>query len=99
MVNEESEFAGVGEWEIQGISLSNSWEIPVFPAGMGNTHKSRDFANPGNVIVLFYVQGGPIHDYPPQTLFVGGYTVFTLSERTTVRVSVTFCFLNILKNH
>ena len=41
--------------------------------------------------------------YPPQTLFVGGYTVFTLSdrptERTTVRVSVTFCFLNILKNH
>ena len=27
--------------------LSNSREIPVFPAGMGNTHKSRDFANPG----------------------------------------------------
>ena len=26
--------------------LSNSREIPVFPAGMGNTHKSRDFANP-----------------------------------------------------
>ena len=26
--------------------LSNSREIPVFPAGMGNTHKSWDFANP-----------------------------------------------------
>ena len=26
--------------------LSNSGEIPVFPAGMGNTHKSGDFANP-----------------------------------------------------
>ena len=26
--------------------LSNSREIPVFPARMGNTHKSRDFANP-----------------------------------------------------
>ena len=41
--------------------------------------------------------------YPPQTMFVGGYTVFTLSERpterTSERVSVTFCFLNILKNH
>ena len=40
---------------------------------------------------------------PPQTVYVGGYTVFTLSEsltnRPTDRVSVTFCFLNILKNH
>ena len=36
-------------------------------------------------------------------VFVGGYTVFTLSERTNDRtnesVSVTFCFLNILKSH
>ena len=41
--------------------------------------------------------------YPPQTVFVGGYTVFTLSDRTnnrpTERVSVTFCFLNNFKNH
>ena len=37
--------------------------------------------------------------YPPQTVFVGGYTVFTLSDRPTVRVSVTFCFLNNFKNH
>ena len=45
--------------------------------------------------------------YPPQTVFVGGYTVFTLSvrpsertnERTNESVSVTFCFLNILKSH
>ena len=41
--------------------------------------------------------------YPPQTVFVGGYTVFMLSEspsdRPTDSVSVTFCFLNILKNH
>ena len=53
--------------------------------------------------------------YPPQTLFVVGYTVFTLSVRVCVRVcvrpcvrpsvcpsvrpSVTFCFLNILKSH
>ena len=40
---------------------------------------------------------------PPQTVFVGGYTVFTLSVRTNERmnesVSVTFCFLNILKSH
>ena len=45
--------------------------------------------------------------YPPQTLFVVGYTVFTLSVRACVcacvrvcvRPSVTFCFLNILKSH
>ena len=41
--------------------------------------------------------------YPPQTVFVGGYTVFTLSIQTTDSptdsVSVGFCFLNILKNH
>ena len=44
--------------------------------------------------------------YPPQTLFVVGYTVFTLSVRPSVRASVrpcvrpsvTFCFLNILKS-
>ena len=34
---------------------------------------------------------------PPQTVFVGGYTVFMLSVRSKVRssdrVSVTFCFL------
>ena len=44
--------------------------------------------------------------YPPQTMFVGGYTVFTLSVRPSVRpsertnesVSETFCFLNILKS-
>ena len=36
---------------------------------------------------------------PPQTVFVGGYTVFTLSDRPTVHVSVTFCFLNNFKNH
>ena len=28
--------------------LSNSREILVFPAGMGNTHKSREFANPAS---------------------------------------------------
>ena len=32
-------------------------------------------------------------DYPRQTVFVGGYTIDTLS----VRLSVTFCFLNSLK--
>ena len=37
--------------------------------------------------------------YPLQTVFVGGYTVFTLSDRSTDRVSVTFCFLNNFKNH
>ena len=41
--------------------------------------------------------------YPPQTVFVGGYTVFTLSEspsdRPTDRVSETFCFFNNFKNH
>ena len=40
--------------------------------------------------------------YPPQTVFVGWYTVFTLSvrpsDRVCVRVSVTFCFLNNFKN-
>ena len=38
------------------------------------------------------------HYTPPQTVFVGGYTVFT-SIRTNESVSVTFCFLNILKTH
>ena len=41
--------------------------------------------------------------YPPQTLFVVGYTVFTLSVRASVRAcvrpSVTFCFLNNLKSN
>ena len=37
--------------------------------------------------------------YPPQTLFVVGYTVFTLSVRPSVRPSVTFCFLNNLKSN
>ena len=37
--------------------------------------------------------------YPPQTLFVVGYTVFTLSVRASVRPSVTFCFFNNLKSH
>ena len=40
---------------------------------------------------------------PRQTVFVGGYTVFILSVRPSVRtnesVSVTFCFLNILESH
>ena len=36
--------------------------------------------------------------YPPQTMFVGGYTVFTLSVRPNESVSVTFCFLNILES-
>ena len=46
--------------------------------------------------------------YPPQTVFVGWYTVFTLSVLPTVCVcvrvcvrvcvSVTFCFLNNLMN-
>ena len=30
---------------------------------------------------------------------VGGYTVFMLSVRQNESVSVTFCFLNILKSH
>ena len=43
---------------------------------------------------------------PPQTVFVGEYTVFMLSDRVSETflcpkrfVSVTFCFFNILKNH
>ena len=36
---------------------------------------------------------------PPQTMFVGGYTVFTLSVLPCMRVSVTFCFLYNFKNH
>ena len=36
--------------------------------------------------------------YPPQTVFVGGYTAFTLSVHPSVRSSVTFCFLNIFKS-
>ena len=39
----------------------------------------------------------------PKTVFVGGYSVFMLSVRLSVCpsmcVSVTFCFLNILKSH
>ena len=29
-----------------GNFLSKSRDLPVIPTGMGNTHKSRDFANP-----------------------------------------------------
>ena len=31
---------------VAGYFLSKSRDLPVIPAGMGNTHKSRDFANP-----------------------------------------------------
>ena len=44
-------------------------------------------------------QSHQIFLYPPQTLFVVGYTVFTLSVRVCVRPSVTFCFFNNLKSH
>ena len=37
--------------------------------------------------------------YPPPPVFVGGYTVFTLSVHPSVRPSVTFCFLNIFKSN
>ena len=44
---------------------------------------------------------------PPANFVCGGYTVFTLSVRVSVcasirasvRPSITFCFLNILKSH
>ena len=36
---------------------------------------------------------------PLANFVCGGYTVFTLSLRPSVRPSVTFCFLNILKSH
>ena len=36
---------------------------------------------------------------PPANFVCGGYTVFTLFVRVSVRPSVTFCFLNILKSH
>ena len=35
--------------------------------------------------------------YPPQNVFVDGYTVFT-SVRPSIRPSVTFCFLNNLES-
>ena len=41
LVKKESEFAGMGNtWYF----LSKSLDIPVFPAGMGNTHKCQYFA-------------------------------------------------------
>ena len=53
-----------------------------------------------NFIYLYLIG---IFLYPPQTVFVGGYTVFTLSVhpsvRPCVRPSVTFCFLNIFKSN
>ena len=48
-----------------------------------------------NSFYVFVVSVNLILVILPQTLFVGGNTVFMLS----VRMSVTFCFLNILKNH
>ena len=58
-----------------------------------------------NFLIIFELL--PLFYTPPQTVFVGGYTVFTLSDRPTdrtndrptERVSVTFCFLNNFKNH
>ena len=34
--------------------------------------------------------------YPPQTVFVGGYTVFTLSVRPNERPTVRMCVRNVL---
>ena len=34
--------------------------------------------------------------YPPQTVFVGGYTVFTLSVHLKVRPTVRLCVRNVL---
>ena len=58
----------------------------------------------GQVLMMQFVfSSSTMLLYPPQTVFVGGYTVSTLSERPyerpSDRVSVTFCFLNILKNY
>ena len=64
-----------------------------------------------NNVTVLKAQGKLKSLYPPQTLFVVGYTVFTLSVCACVRVcvrlcvclsvrpSVTFCFFNILKSH
>ena len=46
-----------------------------------------------------FVRDGTLIYTPPQTVFVGGYTVFTLSESPTDCVSETFCFFNNFKNH
>ena len=44
--------------------------------------------------------GGGLLVIPPQTVFVGGYTVFTLSVRTSDRTNeCVSCFLNNFKNH
>ena len=61
----------------------------------------------GALVGIFFEFSNFLFLYPPQTVFVGGYTVFTLSEcpsvhpsvRPTDRVSVTFCFFNNFKNH
>ena len=65
------------------------------------------FPDTGTLITKKLKDQGELYLYPPQTVFVGGYTVFTLSDRLSVhpsvrptdRVSVTFCFRNYFKNH
>ena len=55
--------------------------------------------NDSCAIVSYIVQKVLMLLYSPQTVFVGGYTVFTVSVRPNESVSVTFCFLNIWKSH
>ena len=66
-------------------------------AGNDNMHESSEEFEfqPEKTMSPIFIPPPP----PPQTVFAGGYTVFTLSIRPSDCLSVTLCFLNNLKNH
>ena len=70
--------------------LSNSREIPVFPAGMGNTHKSRDFAIPDHCL-----------DRTPDCTFWTGIVPSKIADRKNRReVGVHFLyFINAIQSY
>ena len=93
-----------GERLIDIINDYGLEQLVHFPTRERNTLDLIIISLPGQFVDIHSPTDSVIMSfYPPQTVFVGGYTVFTLSEspsvRPTDRVSETFCFLDILKNH
>ena len=74
---------------VMSISTCLDWVFQMFPRYISPSGSSR----------LFLI--GCVKDellYPPQTVFVGGYTVFTLSDRVseTFLCPKRFCVRNVL---
>ena len=77
--------------ELGGLGIQWSAKAPVPEI------KSPVVTSPGILKGFLPFLGIPF-SYPPQIVFVGRDTVFTVYVCPSVRLSIKFCFLNILKS-